>query len=92
MLAIFIPLDWLRKAKYQKDAERINHIALLSNAQEIPGRDPAHVGDLLKNRRRGDRQRQGRRPHDQNPGIRRASRATRTWKKPSRSGGSDCRG
>ena len=48
MLAIFIPLDWLRKAKYQKDAERINHIALLSNAQEIPGRDPAHVGDLLR--------------------------------------------
>ena len=48
MIAIFIPLDWLRKAKYQKDAERINHIALLSNAQEIPGRDPSHVGDLLR--------------------------------------------
>ena len=48
MLAIFIPLDWHRKAEYQKRAERINHIALLTNAQEIPGRDPSHVRDLLK--------------------------------------------
>ena len=48
MMAVLIPLDWHRKAEYQKNAERLNHIALLTNAQEIPGRDPAHVRDLLK--------------------------------------------
>jgi tetratricopeptide (TPR) repeat protein len=48
MLAIFIPLNWYRDAEYKKQAERINHIALLTNAQEIPGRDPSHVRDLLK--------------------------------------------
>ena len=48
MMAIFIPLDWYRKVEYHKRAERINHIALLTNAQEIPGRDPSHVSDLLK--------------------------------------------
>jgi tetratricopeptide (TPR) repeat protein len=48
MTAVLIPLDWHRKAEYQKNAERLNHIALLTNAQEIPGRDPAHVRDLLK--------------------------------------------
>ena len=36
------------KSQVPERAERINHIALLTNAQEIPGRDPAHVGDLLK--------------------------------------------
>jgi tetratricopeptide (TPR) repeat protein len=48
MIAVLIPLDWYRKVAYQKNAERLNHIALLTNAQEIPGRDPAHVRDLLK--------------------------------------------
>jgi tetratricopeptide (TPR) repeat protein len=48
MMTIFIPLDWYRKVEYQKRVERINHIALLTNAQEIPGRDPSHVRDLLK--------------------------------------------
>ena len=48
MTVVFIPFDWFRKAQYQKRAERINHIVLLSNAQEIPGRDPSHVGDLLR--------------------------------------------
>jgi tetratricopeptide (TPR) repeat protein len=48
LLLVFIPFDWYRKAEYQKHAERINHIALLTNAQEIPGRDASHVRDLLK--------------------------------------------
>jgi tetratricopeptide (TPR) repeat protein len=47
MLAILIPLQWRRDADYRKKAERINHIARLTNAQEIPGRDPALVRALL---------------------------------------------
>ena len=45
---ILIPLDWLRKAGYQKRVERLNHIARLANAARIPGRDPSHVRDLLR--------------------------------------------
>ncbi|MEJ7639346.1 MAG: tetratricopeptide repeat protein [Singulisphaera sp.] len=48
MMAVLIPLDWVRKAEYHKHAERFNHIARLTNAQEIPGRDPTHVRDLLE--------------------------------------------
>jgi tetratricopeptide (TPR) repeat protein len=48
MTAVLIPFDWSRKVEYQEKVERLNHIALLTNAQEIPGRDPAHVRDLLK--------------------------------------------
>lgn len=45
---ILIPLDWLRKADYQKRVERFARIAKLLNAVEIPGRDPSHVRDLLR--------------------------------------------
>ena|GEM_PF-2915901 len=45
---ILIPLDWLRKADYQKRVERFAHIARLANAVQIPGRDPSHVRDLLR--------------------------------------------
>jgi tetratricopeptide (TPR) repeat protein len=48
MTAVLIPVDWYHKFEYQKRVERLNHIALLTNAQEIPGRDPTHVRDLLK--------------------------------------------
>ncbi len=45
---ILIPVDWMRKADYQKRVERFAHIARLANAVEIPGRDPSHVRDLLR--------------------------------------------
>ncbi|AGA31623.1 hypothetical protein [Singulisphaera acidiphila] len=45
---VLIPVDWMRKADYQKRVERFAHIARLANAVEIPGRDPSHVRDLLR--------------------------------------------
>ena len=45
---ILMPIDWMRKAEYQKRVERFNHIARLTNAVQIPGRDPTHVRDLLR--------------------------------------------
>ena len=38
---VLIPVDWMRKADYQKRVERFAHIARLANAVEIPGRDPS---------------------------------------------------
>ena len=48
MLAIYFPYSSYSETKYHKRAERTKHIALLTNAQEIPGRHPSHVLDLLK--------------------------------------------
>ncbi|MEA2630573.1 MAG: hypothetical protein QOE66_792, partial [Chloroflexota bacterium] len=45
---VLIPVDWMRKADYQKRVERFAHIARLANAVQIPGRDPSHVRDLLR--------------------------------------------
>lgn len=48
LAVVLIPLDWARKADYQKRVERFSHIARLANAVQIPGRDPSHVRDLLR--------------------------------------------
>ncbi|MDB5351339.1 MAG: hypothetical protein JWN86_2586 [Planctomycetota bacterium] len=48
MAVVLIPLDWARKADYQKRVERFANIARLANAAQIPGRDPGHVRDLLR--------------------------------------------
>ncbi len=48
LAVVLIPLDWARKADYQKRVERFANIARLANAVQIPGRDPGHVRDLLR--------------------------------------------
>lgn len=45
---VMIPLDWARNARFKKRVERLDHIARLANAVQIPGRDPNHVRDLLR--------------------------------------------
>src|SRR3954454_18104313 len=45
---VLIPVDWMRKADYQKRVERFAHIARLANGVQIPGRAPSHVRDLLR--------------------------------------------
>jgi tetratricopeptide (TPR) repeat protein len=47
LVLILFPLDWWRKADYEQRTQRSNHIARLTNAARIPGRDPKHVRDLL---------------------------------------------
>jgi hypothetical protein len=48
MMLIFLPLDAYRTAANENRIESFSHIALLTNAQEIPRRDPSHVAELLK--------------------------------------------
>lgn len=45
---VLIPIDWLRKADFQKRVERFSHIAMLANAEQIPKRDPHHIRELLR--------------------------------------------
>lgn len=45
---ILVPLDWYRKADYQRRVERERHITMLTNAEQIPLRDPIHVRELLR--------------------------------------------
>jgi tetratricopeptide (TPR) repeat protein len=45
---ILVPLDWYRKADYQRRVERERHITMLTNAEQIPQRDPDHVRELLR--------------------------------------------
>jgi tetratricopeptide (TPR) repeat protein len=47
MMAVCLPIYTIQVTSFKKNVERLNHIALLTNAQEIPGRDASHVRDLL---------------------------------------------
>ncbi|WP_435011551.1 hypothetical protein P12x_002866 [Tundrisphaera lichenicola] len=44
---VWIPIDWISKANFKEKVERFDHIARLTNAAQIPGRDPSHVRELL---------------------------------------------
>jgi hypothetical protein len=48
MSLVGVPVYLFQLAGYKKNVERINHIALLTNAQEILNSDPTHVRELLK--------------------------------------------